>query len=142
MPLGCGCLFALAAASAPRLVLLFTWLFTSLVSRAFHRAFLVSLLGIIFLPFTMLMYVLAWQPVVGLGGWGWFFVIIGLLLDIGSYSGSACGNRNRLPSGYRAARMKARSLGLAWPYGHGQSDDGPSGPCSRGGMRCLKRPRC
>jgi hypothetical protein len=82
------------------LVLLFTWLFTPLVSRAFQSVFLVPLLGIIFLPFTTLMYVLSWTPV-GVTGWGWFFVIIGLLLDIGSYTGSAYGNRNRLPSGYR-----------------------------------------
>src|SRR5262245_24098590 len=101
MPLGCGCLFALAAASAPRLVLLFTWLFTPLVSRAFHSAFLVPLLGIIFLPFTTLMYVLVWSPAVGVTGWGWFWVILGLLLDIGSYSGSAYGNRGRMPRGYQ-----------------------------------------
>ena len=100
MPLGCGCIFALAAASAPRLVLLFTWLFTPLVSRAFQSVFLIPLLGIVFLPFTTLMYVFAWIPG-GVTGWGWFFVIIGLLLDIGSYSGSAYGNRNRLPNGYR-----------------------------------------
>lgn len=100
MPLGCGCLFALAAASAPRLVLLFTWLFTPLVSRAFQSAFLVPLLGIVFLPFTTLMYVLAWTPF-GMTGWGWFFVILGLLLDIGSYSGSAYGNRSRLSGAYR-----------------------------------------
>ena len=101
MPLGCGCLFALAAASAPRLVLLFTWIFTPLVSRAFQSALLVPLLGIIFLPFTTLMYVLFWAPPFGVTGWGWFFVVLGLLLDIGSYSGSAYSNRNRLPGGYR-----------------------------------------
>jgi hypothetical protein len=100
MPLGCGCLFALAAVSAPRLVLLVTWLFTPLVSRAFQSAFLVPLLGIVFLPFTTLMYVLSWTPL-GVTGWGWFFVFVGLLLDIGSYTGSAYGNRSRFSSAYR-----------------------------------------
>jgi hypothetical protein len=90
-------LFALGAASFPRLALLFTWLFTPLVTRAFHGGFLVPFLGILFLPFTTLMFVLAWQPVVGLTGWGWLWVILGFLLDLGSYSGSAVGNRGRVP---------------------------------------------
>jgi hypothetical protein len=101
MPLGCACLFALGAAAAPRLVLLFTWLFTPLVSRAFDGAFFLPLLGIIFLPFTTLMYVLAWSPVVGVTGWGWFWVLIGLFLDLGSYGGSAYGNRGNIRNSYR-----------------------------------------
>ena len=101
MLLGCGCLFALLAASFPRAALLFTWLFTPLVSRAFHDAFLLPFLGLLFLPFTTLMYVLVWSPAVGVTGLGWFWVILGLLLDIGSYSGSAYGNRRQL-RGYQA----------------------------------------
>ena len=95
--LGCGCLFALGAASFPRIVLLFTWLFSPLVNRAFHFTILWPLLGIIFLPFTTLIYVLAYNPVLGLTGWGWFWVILGFLLDISSYAGSAYSNRNRIP---------------------------------------------
>ncbi len=53
--------------------------------------------GIIFLPFTTLMYVLVYNPVVGVVGWGWFWVILGFLLDISSYSSSAYSNRNRMP---------------------------------------------
>ncbi|HEU0027198.1 MAG TPA: hypothetical protein VFQ25_08795 [Ktedonobacterales bacterium] len=94
------CLFALFAAFAPRLALLFLWLFTNLVTRAFD-SFIVPLLGIIFLPFTTLMYVLVWSPVGGVTGWAWFWVILGALIDIGSYTGSAYGNRRRMP-GYTA----------------------------------------
>ena len=94
------CLFALFAAFAPRLALLFLWLFSNLVTRAFD-SFIVPLLGIIFLPFTTLMYVIVWNPVGGVTGWAWFWVILGALLDIGSYTGSAYGNRNRIP-GYTA----------------------------------------
>jgi hypothetical protein len=101
MPLGCGCLFALGASVAPRLALLFTWLFTPLVTRAFHGIFIWPFLGLLFLPFTTLMYVLVWSPVYGLSGWGWFFVIVGFVLDVSSYSGSAYGNRGRLPGGSR-----------------------------------------
>ncbi len=95
--LGCGCLFAMGAAFFPRLALLFVWLFTPLVNRAFQSTFLLPLLGIIFLPFTTLMYVLVYNPVVGVTGWGWLLVVLGLVLDISSYSSSAYTNRNRIP---------------------------------------------
>ncbi len=94
--LGCGCLFALGAAFFPRLAVLFVWLFTPLVNRAFTTV-LWPLLGIIFLPFTTLMYVLVYNPLVGVVGWGWLWVILGLILDLSSYGGSAYGNRNRMP---------------------------------------------
>ncbi len=100
--LGCACLFALGAAFFPRLALLFVWLFTPLVNRAFHFTFLLPLLGIIFLPFTTLMYVLVYNPAVGVIGWGWFWVILGFLLDISSYGSSAYTNRNRIPGYTRA----------------------------------------
>ena len=94
--LGCGCLFALGAAFFPRLAVLFIWLFTPLVNRAFTMV-IWPILGIIFLPFTTLTYVLVYNPVVGVTGWGWFWVILGLVLDISSYSSSAYTNRNRMP---------------------------------------------
>ena len=94
--LGCGCLFAMGAAFFPRLAVLFVWLFTPLVNRAFTMV-IWPILVIIFLPFTTLMYVLVYNPVVGVTGWGWFWVILGLLLDISSYSSSAYTNRNRMP---------------------------------------------
>src|SRR6266571_2786686 len=94
--LGCGCLFAMGAAFFPRVALLFVWLFTPLVNRAFTMV-IWPILGIIFLPFTTLMYVLVYNPVVGVTGWGWFWIILGFLLDISSYSSSAYSNRNRMP---------------------------------------------
>ncbi len=95
-----GCIFALGAAAFPRLALLFVWLFTPLVKTAFHGGFLLPLLGIIFLPFTTLIYVLVYSPVYGVTGWGWLWVILAFLLDLGSYSSSAYTNRDRIP-GYR-----------------------------------------
>ncbi len=92
-----GCLFAIFAAAFPRLALLFVWLFTNRVTIAFHNTFLLPLLGIIFLPFTTLIYVLVYTPPIGVTGWGWFWVFLGFLLDISSYSSSAYSNRNRMP---------------------------------------------
>ena len=90
------CLFALFAGAFPRLALLYVWLFTPLVYRAYDT-FIIPVLGIIFLPFTTLMYTLAYIPGVGLTGWGWFWLILGVLLDMGSYGGSVVSNRNRIP---------------------------------------------
>ena len=90
------CLFALFAGAFPRLALLYVWLFTPLVYRAYDT-FIIPLLGIIFLPFTTLMYTLAYIPGVGLTGWGWFWLILGVLLDMGSYGGSVVSNRDRIP---------------------------------------------
>ena len=65
----CGCVFALGAAFFPRLGVLALWLFTPLVNRAFDTI-IVPILGIIFLPFTTLVYVLVWNPLVGVSRWG------------------------------------------------------------------------
>jgi hypothetical protein len=70
------------------------WLFSDMVSRAFPN-FLFPLLGLIFLPFTAVMYVLAFQGPLGMSGFGWLLVAIGLILDISTYGGGLWGNRDR-----------------------------------------------
>jgi hypothetical protein len=87
-----GCLLALLAVLSPRLALLLLWLFTNLVDRAFQGVLLPAL-GLIFVPATTLLYVLAYQPVVGVSGWGWFLVLVGLLIDLGSVIGGLLGRR-------------------------------------------------
>ena len=62
---------------------------------------LIPCLGFIFLPWTLLMYVAAWQPAVGVTGFGWILVGFGLVLDIMTYAGGGK-NRNRIP-GYPQA---------------------------------------
>jgi hypothetical protein len=90
------CLIALLALFSARLALLVMWIFTNLVSRAFNDSFIVPLLGIIFLPWATLMYVLVWTPGHGVYGFGWFWVALGVVIDLGSYSSSAYSNRSRL----------------------------------------------
>jgi hypothetical protein len=87
-----GCLLAVLAAISPRLALVLVWIFTNLVERAFE-GFLLPLLGLIFLPLTTLVYVLAYRPAVGVTGWGWFFVILAVLFDLGSYGGGVFSRR-------------------------------------------------
>jgi hypothetical protein len=89
-----GCLLVLLAAFAPRVTLIFVWIFSDLVDRAFG-GFVVPLLGLLLLPYTTLFYVLAWSPVGGVSGWGWLLVTAGFLCDIGHLAGSAYTGRAR-----------------------------------------------
>lgn len=77
-----GCLLAFGIAFAPRVVLILAWIFSDRWDVVWQGNWFVPLLGIIFLPFTTVMYMLAWQPVVGVQGWEWMWVGLGLLLDI------------------------------------------------------------
>ena len=81
----CCCIAAVVGVFAPRFALLIVWIFTPYVSRAF-TTFWWPLLGLILLPYTTLMYALAYLPGFGVYGWRWLWVVLGVLLDIASYS--------------------------------------------------------
>jgi hypothetical protein len=83
----CGCLLLFVGAAFPRLALVLLELFTNYNDIAFD-SFWEGLVGFLFLPYTTLFYVLFdnWQD--GINGFGWFFVALGFLLDIGSYTDS------------------------------------------------------
>ena len=91
-----GCLFALLAGICPRVALALIWIFTNWVDRAFD-GFLIPLLGLIVFPYATLFYVLAYNPVTGgLAGWGWLFVVLGFLFDIGHWVGGGVTGRRPL----------------------------------------------
>jgi hypothetical protein len=90
-----GCLLALLAGFAPRIVLVLLWIFSNLVDRAFS-GFLIPLLGLIFFPYATLFYVLAYNPVThGLHSLGWVFVIIGFIFDLGHWAGGGASRRRQ-----------------------------------------------
>jgi hypothetical protein len=78
-----GCLFALFAGLFPRLALFIIWIARPALVGAAFSGWIVPLLGIIFLPFATLMYVILYTPGVGLIGWEWFWVILAAVLDVG-----------------------------------------------------------
>ena len=81
-----GCLFAIFAGLFPRLGVLFIWLARpAYFSAAFGGFWLWPLLGVIFLPFTTLMYVLLWSPGVGLVGLDWIWLLLAIVLDLGGF---------------------------------------------------------
>lgn len=82
----CGCLVVALGAMFPRIALVLIWLFSDWIQRAFSGEWVVPLLGLLFLPFTTLVYValFAWQGEVT--GFLWFFVGLAFLGDVGSYA--------------------------------------------------------
>ena len=74
--MGC-CALALAAFLSPRLVLFLMWLFSDRLDFAFD-SFFAGFAGFLVLPWTTLMYALAYAPIAGVEGIGWLFVGAGL----------------------------------------------------------------
>ncbi len=98
------CLFALVAAAFPRFGTVILWLARpTYFEKAFNGQWLWPILGIIFLPFTTLMYVLLWSPGVGLSTWDWFWLVMAVLIDVMHWSSTAYQNRNRFPGATSAA---------------------------------------
>lgn len=90
------CLFAIFAAVTPRLALLFYWIARpNMVSAAFNT-WIWPLLGLIFLPFTTLFYVLLWTPGIGVTGWDWMWILLAALLDLQHYIAAAA-QRHQIP---------------------------------------------
>jgi len=90
------CLFALLAGFFPRIAFLVYWIARPQAVSAVFGTVLWPLLGLIFLPFTTLMYTILWRPG-GLVGTDWLWVVIALLLDLSHYASSAYANRERIP---------------------------------------------
>ncbi len=90
--MGC-CLFASMLAGAPRLAFLLFWLFRPVQVQAALGSFFIAILGVIFLPWTTLMYVFVAPG--GLVWFDWIVLGIGVLIDIGTYTGGVYSNNKR-----------------------------------------------
>jgi len=87
-----GCLFLLVTILSPRLGLFLLWAFTNYVDRAFSGWFL-PLLGLIFMPWTTLFYVLADVAPGPMHVAGWILVGIGVLVDVSAHAQAAARRR-------------------------------------------------
>ena len=90
-----GCILAFGAAVAPRLVLIFAWIFGNRWDLVFKDNIILPLLGIIVAPYTTIMYLLVWSPA-GISGFDWVWLGLGVLLDIMKWSQIAR-NREGIP---------------------------------------------
>ena len=91
-----GCLLVLMMAVSPRLVIFLFWLARPLQFDAAFGGPILPLLGIIFLPFTTLMYVVLYTPGVGLNGWDWVWVGFALAADL-AHSASVAAKSGYMP---------------------------------------------
>jgi hypothetical protein len=91
-----GCLFALFAASFPRLALFIFWLLRPARVDAAFTTWIWPVIGFVFLPFATLMYVVLDRPGVALGGWEWFWIAVAALFDL-AHLGFAATQRRDVP---------------------------------------------
>jgi hypothetical protein len=81
-----GCLLVLLAAFAPRLVVLFAWIARPAYFDSVFDTWIWPLLGLIFLPFTTLMWLLLGAPPEGVEGWDWLWIALAVMIDISHYA--------------------------------------------------------
>lgn len=91
--MGC-CAGVAVLAGAPRFALVLTWLFSDKLTIAFSSWWM-GFIGFLLLPFTTVFYAWAYAPIRGVSGIGWAFVVLGLVLDLSSYSGGAYSRRQQ-----------------------------------------------
>ena len=95
------CAVAVLGLLGPRLLIVFWWLVDpARWAAVFNGQVLLPALGFVFLPWTTIFYVLFWS-IGGLPPLGWLFVLLGLVVDLGSFGGGVFGNRDRVRSYYR-----------------------------------------
>jgi hypothetical protein len=90
------CILSALLLIGPRLATLIWWLMSPAYFSEVFDTFIVPLLGLIFLPWTTLMYLVVFPN--GLSPFEWILLGFAVVVDITSYSGSAYGNRDRFPS--------------------------------------------
>ena len=90
------CFFTTLLFFGPRLAFLIYWLVWPVRVMAVLNTWIWPLLGLIFLPWTTLMYVIVATPGFGLVGLDWLWMGLALLADIAGYAGGAR-NRGRVP---------------------------------------------
>ena len=87
------CFFTTLLLLGPRFAILIWWLIRPVYYNLVFNTWIWPLLGVIFLPWTTLMYlILGGGPLIG---FDWVWLGLALLADLGSYGGGAYGNRER-----------------------------------------------
>lgn len=90
------CLVTTLVFLGPRAAVLFWWLVQPVRWQvAFHNVLIWPVLGLLFLPWTTLAYVLAAPTGSLVTPSAWAVVILGLIVDLIAYAGGGYGNRGR-----------------------------------------------
>jgi hypothetical protein len=89
------CFFTTLVLLGPRFAILIWWLIRPTYYNLVFNTWIWPLLGLIFLPWTTLMFlIVGGSPLVG---FDWVWMGLAVIADIASYAGGAYGNRERIP---------------------------------------------
>ena len=120
------CVLLLAGGIGPRIALFFWWIFGDKPDAAID-SWVWGLLGFLLLPWTTLMYIIAWSPVVGISGfWDGVLIALGVALTSRRTPQSprrGCGARTS-PAAHRPTAAKCVGSGEGdgierWDHGGG-----------------------
>jgi hypothetical protein len=89
------CIFASLLLLGPRFVGLIWWIARPALWQSAFSTWIWPVLGLVFLPWTTLMYMLIFPG--GITGFEWVLIVFSVIADLASYGGSAYGNRDRIP---------------------------------------------
>jgi hypothetical protein len=89
------CFFTTVLFLGPRAGVLIWWLIRPVYYQAVFDSFIWPILGVIFAPWTTLMYLLVARG--GVVGFDWVWMSLAVLVDLGTYAGGGYGNRDRIP---------------------------------------------
>jgi hypothetical protein len=90
------CFFTALLLVGPRLAILVWWLYSPIYTQTLFQTWIWPILGWIFLPWTVLMYMVVAPG--GIVGFDWIILGLGVFADMASYFGSYA-NRKRVPYG-------------------------------------------
>lgn len=88
------CGLAILALFGPRALAILWWIFDTARFNLAFDSVIWPVLGIVFLPWTTIIYLLVFPG--GITGFDWLWITLAVLLDISSYSGSAYGNKDKI----------------------------------------------
>ena len=89
------CMLTTLLIFGPRLAILVWWLISPVYVGAAFDSVLLTFLAWLFIPWTVLMYLIIYPG--GVVGFDWIILILGILADIASYTGGFYGNREAIP---------------------------------------------
>ena len=89
------CFFTVLLMLGPRVAGVIWWIARPVLWNQAFGSVLWPILGLIFLPWTTLMYMLVHAN--GITGFDWVWIGLAVLADIASFGGGAYGNREHLP---------------------------------------------
>jgi uncharacterized oligopeptide transporter (OPT) family protein len=87
-----GCIVLIIFLAFPRIALILLFLFSNYLQRA-YQGLLIPLIGFIFLPLTTLVYAWIVNSHLPLSGLNLIFLVIAVLVDLGSLGGGASRRR-------------------------------------------------